>query len=437
MERIDISDQKSVTGIEKYSFSGAFRKETTMSRNSFTEVTYKSWFSRIGEAFKGILVGLVFVIAALALLFWNEGRSVKRYKTLEEGGGVVVSVTSDRVEAANDGNLIHVTGRAETDAILTDPVFGVSVPALKLKRVVEMYQWKETSRSETQKEVGGGTRTVETYSYSRIWSDQPIHSGDFSEPAGHQNPGAMPYESLEQIADHVSLGAFTLPDFLLDKIQNFEPLPAGAETLLPESLKNRARLYDAGFYLGPNPASPQIGDTRITFRVARPTEVSVIARQMNRTFEEYPTSAGGAIALLQTGIHTADAMIQSAQSSNKIMAWMLRFVGFILMLIGLNLVLKPLSVLADMLPVLGNVVGAGSGVISFLLAGILSLLTIGIAWVVYRPVLGIILILAAAALTMAIRGKLKSANPGPLPVNAHGSFREVRPPELKRMKDEG
>lgn len=431
MAQIDISDQKSVTGIEKYSFSCAFRKETTMSQDTFTEITHKSWFSRIGDAFKGILVGFVFVAAALVLLFWNEGRSVTRYKTLEEGGGAVVSVTSDRVEAANDGKLIHVTGKADTDAILTDTVFGVSVPALKLQRIVEMYQWKETSQSETQKEVGGGTRTVETYSYSRIWSDEPIRSGNFREPAGHQNPGAMPYESLEQIADHISLGAFMLPEFLVDKIQNFEPLSAGGETLLPESLKNRARLYDSGFYMGSNPASPRIGDTRITFRVARPTEVSVIARQMNRTFEEYPTSAGGTIALLQTGIHTADAMIQTAQSSNIMLAWMLRLAGFILMFIGLNLVLKPLSVLADVLPVLGNVVGAGSGVIAFLLAGILSLLTIGIAWIVYRPLLGIILVLAAAALTMAIREKLKSANPGPIPVNPHGSFRVVRPPEMK------
>ena len=68
-----------------------------MSQDSFTEVTNESWFGRIGGAIKGVLVGLVLVAVAFGLLFWNEGRSVKRYKTLQEGSGAVVSVKSDKV----------------------------------------------------------------------------------------------------------------------------------------------------------------------------------------------------------------------------------------------------------------------------------------------------------------------------------------------------
>ena len=47
-----------------------------------------------------IVVGLLFAALSVGLLFWNEGRAVRRAKTLEEGQGAVVSVGADKVEAA-------------------------------------------------------------------------------------------------------------------------------------------------------------------------------------------------------------------------------------------------------------------------------------------------------------------------------------------------
>ncbi len=380
-----------------------------MTEDNFTEVTQESWFGRIGGAIKGILVGLILFIVAFPLLFWNEGRSVKEYKTLKEGGGAVISVTSDTVDAANTGKLVHMTGKASTEATLKDPVFGVAANALKLKRVVEMYQWKETSHSETKKKLGGGTETVTTYTYSKTWADKAISSTSFKDPAEHRNPGTLPYESREQVADMVSLGAFTLSSSLVGQINNFEPLPVSNDTPVPATLKGKAKAYETGFYIGADPASPQLGDVRIEFKAANPTVVSVIAKQVSNTFEPYSAKAGGTIEMLQTGVHTADAMIQEAQESNRILTWILRAAGFILMLIGLSLIFKLLSVLADVLPILGDIVGAGTGIISFLSAAVLSLITIAVAWIVYRPLLGVALIVVAAGLTIAIRGKLKSA----------------------------
>jgi len=287
-----------------------------MSEDQFTEVEQESWFGRIGGAVKGVLVGLVLLVVACPLLFWNEGRSVKEYKTLKEGDGVVVSVTADRVDAANAGRLIHVTGKAVTDAVLKDPVFGASANAIKLKRVVEMYQWKENSQSKTEKKVGGGTRTVKTYTYSQTWSDKPIDSTSFKNSAAHQNPGDIPYESTQQNADKVTLGAFTLSSSLVRMINNYEPLPMASDALLPESLKNKAKLHDGGFFVGADPGSPQVGDLRIKLYVARPAEISVVAKQAGNSFEPYPARAGGTIELLQTGVLSADSMIQKAKADN-------------------------------------------------------------------------------------------------------------------------
>ncbi len=128
-------------------------EEFIMSKDSFTEITHQSWGSRIGGSIKGILFGLILFVAAFPLLFWNEGRAVKRYKTLKEGGGMVVSVKSGNIDNANVGKLIHISGKAEAVDSLTDPVFGVSTKGLKLNRVVEMYQWTEASESKTKKKT--------------------------------------------------------------------------------------------------------------------------------------------------------------------------------------------------------------------------------------------------------------------------------------------
>ncbi len=380
-----------------------------MSEDSYTEVTEQSWFSRIGGAFKGIIFGLILFLAAFALLFWNEGRAVKTYKTLKEGSGIVISVPADRVDPANQGKLVHLSGRAATEATLTDPVFGVSANALKLQREVEMYQWQEHSKSEEKKKLGGGTETVTTYSYSKVWSGHAISSSSFKKPSGHDNPGSMPYQDAEQLAGKVTLGAFTLPDSLVRKIGGAQQLSISNETPLPEELAGRAQRQDGGFYIGDNPSSPQIGDVRIRFEIVPQQNISVIAQQSGSSFAPYQASTGKDIFDLREGVLTAKVMFQKAEQENAILTWLLRAGGFFLMFFGLSMMFKVLSVLADVVPFFGNLVGTGTGIISFLIAGLLSLLTIAVAWITFRPLLGIGLLAAAAVLAFLIKGKMGRA----------------------------
>ncbi|MCX6354099.1 MAG: TMEM43 family protein [Candidatus Aureabacteria bacterium] len=382
-----------------------------MSQDSFSEVTQESWFGRIGGSIKGIVVGLVLFAVSFPLLFWNEGRAVKRYNTLKEGAGAVISVSSRSVTPGNSGKLVHMTGKAETKEILSDPAFGVSANALKLSRLVEMYQWEEKKESKKQKKLGGGAETTTTYNYNKAWSDRQISSAEFKYPENHENPASMPYTPSRWIAELVHLEAFRLPWSLVREINDFTPLVMESDASLPEGLRGKARVYNGGFYIGNDPATARIGDMRISFKVVKPMEVSIIARQVDDTFEPYTTKAGGTIELLQTGVHSAEEMIHAAERSNQVLTWILRLVGFLLMSVGLAMVFSPLSVIADLLPILGSIVGAGTGIISFLVAAILSLVTIGIAWVVYRPLLGIILLAVAFGLTVVVRSKLRKSKP--------------------------
>lgn len=336
-------------------------------QDSYTEVTEQSWFSRIGESIKGILFGLVLIVVAFCLLFWNEGRAVTRAKALEEGAGVVVSVNQDQLTPSNEGRLTHLSGLAETEQTLSDPVFGVSATGLKLERSVEMYQWQEDKESHTEKQAGGGTITTTTYSYKRVWSERLLPSGGFKQPRGHENPGGMPYQSETFIAGEVRVGNFRLPARLMRQINAYQSLPVDTSAL-PKSMIAKATAFGDGLYIGDDPISPRIGDLRIDFRLTPETEVSIVARQRGDTLTPYPTAAGSDIYLLETGIYSADEMFKSAQRSNTLLTWGLRIGGFVIMALGISLLLGPLSVLADVLPFLGNIVAAGTGLVAIILA---------------------------------------------------------------------
>jgi Na+-transporting methylmalonyl-CoA/oxaloacetate decarboxylase gamma subunit len=398
-----------------------------MSNESYTEVTRQSWGSRLKGSLRGIVVGLILIAVAVWLLFTNEGRAVRRAKSLTEGGGAVVSVPADRVDPAHEGKLVHVSGTAATDEILQDPTFGVAVNALHLERQVEMYQWRENRESKTEKKLGGGTETRTTYSYQKVWSDRPIDSSGFKRPDGHANPGSFRYGPRKVSASRVSLGAFRLPSSVVERLGNFQPLEISSRDALPAELRYGSRLQEGGVYVGLDPSHPEVGDLRIRFAYVPPGPVSVVAQQVGDSFSPYATSAGGTIELVRSGVASAEAMFAAAQRSNRILTWLLRGGGFLLMFFGIGMVLRPLSVLADVVPFVGNLVEAGTGFLAFLLAAFGALLVVSIAWLFYRPLLGLsVLALAILVVVWIVRrmGRAKRRVGAPTPTPA----RTVPPP---------
>lgn len=366
-----------------------------MSDNSYTVTSSTGWFGRIGGAIKGVLFGLVMIVVSFPVLFLNEGRAVKTRKTLDEGSKSVIAVSAETVDAKNDGKLVYLTGDAVVEGFLTDPEFNISSEAVSLRRKVEMYQWKENEQTETKKKLGGGEETVTTYSYEKVWSDRPIDSSGFHKKQEHANPKPA-LDGKSWTADPVTLGAFTLSTGLVGQIDNYTEVPTSDAVEEREQLAGKKLHKEAAyFYLGESPAAPAIGDLRVSHEAAMPGAVSVIAKQTAGSFEPFVAEAGGTIEMLETGTVSADAMFTAAHQANKFMTWILRLVGFILMLVGFSLLFRPLSVLADVVPFIGNIVGAGTGFVALLLSLPLSLLVISVAWIFYRPLIGIPLVIAA------------------------------------------
>ncbi len=347
----------------------------------------------------GILVGIGFGIAAFTLLWWNEGRAVRETRSLDEGAGLVVSVGTDRVDPANQGRLIHLSGVVRPLEPLAETDFGWTVSALGLRREVEMYQWHERRETKERKTLGGGTETVTEYRYETKWSDEAIDSSGFADPAGHANPGALPFASHRQSVERAGLGAFELGAPLVERFDDWQ------RYLPPDDLAPPAgfRRTSEGYHRGDDPGKPKVGDVRIRFERVPEGRYSIVGQQLGTGIGPYMSRAGNAILLVESGERAAEAMFASAHQRNTILTWALRAAGFFALFIGIGFVLKPLAVVADVLPLVGTLVAKGIGLVSFVLALFLGLVTVGIAWVSHRPLLGGGLIVLAIAATLLLR----------------------------------
>lgn len=401
-----------------------------------TETTRQSWISRLGDSLKGIIVGLVLFIIGFPVLFWNEGNSVRTAKALDEGEGACISLdTAEAIDSDYDGRLIHASARAETTETLRDAEFGIFATAIRLEREVEMYQWEEESHTTEKKNLGGSVTRTTTYTYDKVWSDRAIVSSDFKE-AGHDNPRVFPYTELSRQAEVVRFGAFRLTENQIQRIggeREFElppdyicPLAAaqrvGNTLYLPPPVASQAvsAAADDGQASLSAPATnstpvtrniaaePQVGDMRVSFKVIYPHDVSIVAKQRGDTFSAFVAKNGKKVDMVADGIRDAAEMFAAARRGNAITTWIIRLVGFLLMLVGLSSILKPLSVVGDVVPFVGTIIGIGTGLVAAAGALICALTTIAIAWIFYRPVIGIALLAIAALIAWKVWQRRKA-----------------------------
>jgi len=398
---------------------------------AYQKVTTTSYGGRLKNALSGVGMGFVMLIAGTILLFWNEGRTVKTTKMLKEAAGVCVDIPDvNVVDPEFNGKMIHATGNATTEEILTDGEFDISVNAIKLIRRAEYYQWVEHQSTETKDKVGGGQETITTYTYSKEWVSSPVSSSSFEDPQyrGISNDILLNVEDKTLQAQNVAFGAYTLPEALISQMNNYEPLNVELNSDVVDYYETEFhRVFDVAstssflhpsgnvLYIGINPNNPTVGDVRVTFQKVLPGEVSILAKVNGNTFEKYTAKNGYSLITLQDGAVSMDEMFASEHASNKTMAWILRLVGILLVVFGFKNIFNIITQLLKVLPFLGNIANLGVGLVSWVLGLAWSLIVIAIAWLFYRPLLGILLIAVAVALIVFLgkKSKDKKAAAGP------------------------
>ena len=380
---------------------------------AYTETTSTSYGQRLAGSAKGMIGGLMMFIIGTCLLWWNEGRTVRTAKAIGDAASHVESVADvSRVDASLNGKLIHASAFADTKDTLTDDLFGVREQAIKLDRKVEYYQWVEHSQRKKRDKVGGGEETITTYTYEQEWVKKPVNSSNFKESRyRNANRVLSEVEERNEMAQHVTFGAYTLPESFVASISGSEPVEVRMteeqrftwnerlHVLMPQ-VDEKASLVHTNAntaYLGLSPNSPQIGDVRVTFTKVPPADISLIAQVDGSTFKAYRAKNGQSFSRVQMGTVGVDEMIEQARSENNMLTWVLRLVGVLLIVIGLKGMFGLLPMLFKVLPFLGSIVDAGVGLVSWILGLAWSFIIIAIAWLVFRPIIGISLLVLAIA----------------------------------------
>lgn len=353
-----------------------------------------------GCTFLLLPVGLQLLFSVPAY-FANEMGAVQTYLDLR--GAITVTISPDSIDNGREGQLVYTTGTAATTAILNDPLFDISAPGLWLRRKVEMYQWHEVRPSGST----SGMQEPAALVYNKIWSETPIPSSSFKE-AVHENPTLKPLASEMQIADRVTLGAFVLSPALVEKIGVVHALQRPALPPRWRGAGNKEWFSSGGYlYTSESSSNPPVGTVRVSFEIAEPTVVSVVARQEGNTLDAYTLGSGGAKkAVAKAGIHTPESLLEVDKLRARIMiAWKSRAGLIVAMTAAFFLILRPFAFFSDHLgPIMRILVEERTFLAAVLLSSFVVSLAVGFAWLPVLPRLGIpALLMSGAMLVGAVR----------------------------------
>ncbi len=162
-------------------------------------------------------------------------------------------------------------------------------------------------------------------------------------------------------------------------------------------------------YFGRVPGSPEVGDVRVTFEIVVPAKVTVMAVVDGDSFKPYKAKNGKRFQTLVMGKKSGDEIIDAEKEANNMILWALRILGVMLVIAGLKGIFGFLETILKVVPFIANIFGWGVGVVCTVIGVVWSLIVIALAWLFYRPLLGIGLLVLAGFLVwvFAFKGKDK------------------------------
>lgn len=374
------------------------------------------FLERLSETAGGTVVGIGLFFLSFYVLFTNEGRALQTTSSLNEGLSQVVSLEPfSSLDLQNNNRLVHLSAQLRTAQPLHDPNYRVVVQAVKLKRQVEMYQWVEYRESKDYQE-NGETKTETTYNYNTEWKSELVNSRNFDKEIGHQNPSAMAVESVTVVAPEVRVGPFSLSKGLVEQINNFQTL--SLRDFSAFHLDPFLSIDDDYFYHTQNPRRPEVGDVRVRFSFAGlsaetspfgPAQtVSVVAKQSGDQLKAFKTKSGDTLEILYLEELSAQEVFEKEHQYNSMKTWGLRAAGWLLMFLSIQLTMRIIHTLVDWVPLLRDLVSVGLKIFALCVSCSLSLLTIGVGWLFYRPLVAAALGALALVPVFLARSRLPS-----------------------------
>eukprot|EP01065_Artemidia_motanka_P032221 TRINITY_DN39253_c0_g1_i1.p1 TRINITY_DN39253_c0_g1~~TRINITY_DN39253_c0_g1_i1.p1 ORF type:complete len:548 (+),score=192.86 TRINITY_DN39253_c0_g1_i1:200-1645(+) len=405
--------------------------------------------------------------------------------------GKLVSMVACAAAPGHFPGAVH-SGRATDQALLAGlPSQGnahlthqgyIGDNVLSWQRTAEQYQYIESSHTTTTTHNGEKT-SVTVYSYSKGWSsvhqtwrcsqgcvrkcrqdlgwNEPCQETSWSHQLSDTKTGQVDRIYLSDqgsSSKNLWIGGNSWGDSWVPVV--------GHETTLSLSggAGDQGTLHtcDGTHLMYPSPPGgaqrcySKVGDWRFkwTYRTVPSSGVSVLAEQEQaggggRNFDKWDTGrevtylAESGIGMVQDGACDGTCMLDEMEETNTIMTWVLRVVGFLLMFCGLQMIVAPFALAPEIIPCVGEMIGGVIGgalmCVNCCMAMALSTMTIAIAWLWVRPLIGIPLLLLCSACTaggaflaMQERKKAKGAAPEKQgfaqPTGAYGTVPPPPPP---------
>jgi hypothetical protein len=346
--------------------------------DQYREVETVGYFTRLKNSIFGIFLGIVLFVASFGVLYWNEGRV-----DLSKVAQTSVEIPGTGAPGADIGSFVSLSGTLNTSETIGDNPFLAPGDYVALERTSEMYAWREDSSTSTTKNVGGSETKTTTYSYTKVWTESPENSSSFRESSSHQNP-TKGIESQSFRVNQAQIG-----DYQLD-MQSLK-FPVKTEVnLSPSNILPAYHASQVGNYLFMGTGkldAPQIGDLRLSYRSLNNNVQATVFGTLVAQNKLIPYKGQRNVTFYRLFTETRDQAIASLKTEHKIITLVLRVVGFLMMWSGLNLMIEPLGVLLDFIPFLGNLSRTASGFVTFIVAGILSGITIVVAIILHNPIM--------------------------------------------------
>jgi len=398
--------------------------------------------------FGEFMTGCVLIPFALVFLWKNEKKLVTYAKCMDAAQEDCITVDNSSVDEKNNFRLVHTTGKTQNDTELVDNEFAVTAEnSYRLTRTVEMFQWQEHHHAKTDSHP-------EHWTYSKGWFTHHIDSSGFRE-SGHENPGnEWPFKSNTIAGQNVTLGQYRLSASQISRLGHSNRKDVAPEDKMVEATADA--MSNCGFsafeargkYLVASTddnslVGDHIGQYRVSFTYDKCDTTTIIAQQMqdddevftfrkwnpekihvpygNSTDAEGDETCGNPLCCYicmcvnccfsvmfeevvdraTDGKETKESYFESQQELVKQLNSVFRPLGIVATIMGFYMLFAPVIKLLAYIPLVGWLLSSLTAVAAFVFAlvvgGTMSCLVIAIAWVFFRPLIGIPLLLVVCA----------------------------------------
>jgi hypothetical protein len=227
-----------------------------------------------------------------------------------------------------EDKLVYFHGELKIREPLGDQQYNILVQAVKLKKIVDVYQWHEDY---TESAFATEDSSNRNYFYYKEWSERVVDSRSFHSSLAHQNPLKKPMETKINIADKAYIGNFEIGEEGKEKFNTW--VDVTSDTKPDDSF---IKMHSGAYYHTENLFEPEVGDLRIRFQfaglegdfysvVGHFKKGVIVPAQKNRR----------KILLLSKGRVSIEDLFHQEHLSNSKEVWFTRLFGFLLILFSI------------------------------------------------------------------------------------------------------